>query len=56
MLEWYRTDQDVQALLPALSAYLGHARPSATYWYLSAVPQLLAAASDRAQAARSGQR
>lgn len=52
MIVWYRTDQDVQALLPSLSAYLGHARPSATFWYLSAVPELLAAASERAQQRR----
>lgn len=52
LIDWYRTDQDVQALLPSLSAYLGHTRPSATYWYLSAVPELLAAASERAQQRR----
>lgn len=52
LLEWYRTGQDVQALLPSLSAFLGHAQPKDTYWYLSAVPELLAAASERAQARR----
>jgi len=35
----------VAALLPWLSAWLGHAQPKDTYWYLSAVPELLAAAS-----------
>jgi integrase/recombinase XerD len=55
MLDWYRTGQDVQALLPSLSAWLGHARPKDTYWYMSAVPELLAAASDRAQDRRSRQ-
>lgn len=53
LLGWYRTRQDVQALLPSLSAYLGHAKPSATYWYLSAVPELLAAASERVHERRS---
>ena len=31
--------------LPALSAYMGHAGPSSTYWYLSAAPELLALAA-----------
>jgi integrase/recombinase XerD len=30
-----------------LSTYLGHTHPSSTYWYLSAVPELLALAADR---------
>lgn len=55
LIDWYRTGRDVQALLPSLSAYLGHATPSATYWYLSAVPELLAAASERAQQCRNQQ-
>lgn len=49
---WYRAGEDVQARLPALSAYLGHVEPKDTYWYLSAVPELLALASDRAEERR----
>lgn len=52
LLRWHRTAQDVQALLPALSAQLGHVDPTSTYWYLTAVPELLALASERVQAAR----
>jgi integrase len=53
LLGWYRAGVDVQAHLPLLSAYMGHANPSNTYWYLSAVPELLAlAAQRREQAAR----
>jgi integrase len=48
LIAWYRAGDDVQARLPALSAYMGHAEPKDTYWYLSAVPELLALASDRA--------
>ncbi|MHB8437330.1 MAG: tyrosine-type recombinase/integrase [Acidimicrobiales bacterium] len=48
LLAWYRADEDVGAHLPALSAYLGHVEPKDTYWYLSAVPELLSLASDRA--------
>jgi integrase/recombinase XerD len=45
--DWYRTGVDVQARLPLLATYLGHVDPISTYWYLSAKPELLAAAADR---------
>jgi integrase/recombinase XerD len=45
--EWHRAGIDVQANLPVLSTYLGHVSPRSTYWYLSADPQLLAAAAER---------
>jgi integrase/recombinase XerD len=51
LLGWYRDGQGVQARLPALSAYLGHASPAATYWYLTATPELLALAAGRLEAA-----
>jgi len=35
LIRWYRTGQDVQALLPGLSAQLGHKDPASTYWYLT---------------------
>jgi integrase len=44
---WYREGADAAASMPALSAYLGHAAPSGTYWYLSATPELLALAAAR---------
>ncbi|MET7844736.1 tyrosine-type recombinase/integrase [Streptomyces sp. NPDC005356] len=47
LLDWYREGADVQAMLPRLSTYLGHADPKHTYWYLSAAPELLALAADR---------
>ena len=40
---------DVQARLPVLSTMLGHTKPANTYWYLSAVPELLALAAERRQ-------
>jgi len=52
LLTWYRAGEDVGAHLPALSAYLGHVEPKDTYWYLSAVPELLALASARAAGRR----
>ena len=47
LLSWYRSGEDVQAKVPALSTYLGHREPGSTYWYLSAVPELLACAAAR---------
>jgi len=45
--DWYRDGADVQARLPVLSAMLGHVAPAATYWYLTATPDLLALAAQR---------
>jgi integrase/recombinase XerD len=56
LLGWYRDGQDVQARMPALSTYLGHASPAATYWYLSATPELLALAAGRLETTPGGAR
>ena len=42
ILGWYQAGRDVQARLPLLSTWLGHVDPASTYWYLHAVPELLA--------------
>lgn len=47
LLGWYRAGGDVSARLPLLSTYLGHVKPTSTYWYLSATPELLALAAGR---------
>ena len=47
MQRWYQEGRDVQALLPHLSVYLGNVRPQESYWYLTATPELLAAAAER---------
>jgi integrase len=47
LIGWYRAGEDVAVKLPLLSTYLGHVDPAATYWYLSAVPELLGLAADR---------
>jgi len=51
LLGWYRAGEDVQAKMPSLSTYLGHREPAYTYWYLSAVPELLALAAARQDSA-----
>ena len=47
LVGWYRDGVDVQARLPVLSTWLGHADPKWTYWYLSATPELLTLAAQR---------
>lgn len=50
LLRWYRAGVDVERHLPALSTYLGHRHVADTYWYLSAVPELLRLAAARLEA------
>jgi integrase len=47
LIGWYRDGEDVAVRMPLLSTYLGHLDPRATYWYVSAVPELLALAASR---------
>lgn len=47
LLGWYRTGVEVEPRLPLLSTWLGHTGPASTYWYLTAVPELLSLAADR---------
>ena len=54
LLGWYRDGGDVQARMPLLSAYMGHVDPAATFWYLSAAPELLGLAADRLEHATGG--
>ncbi|MGA2248489.1 MAG: tyrosine-type recombinase/integrase [Verrucomicrobiota bacterium] len=49
MVKWYRTGKDAEAHLPELATYMGHQHVSDTYWYLSATPELLQAATRRWQ-------
>ena len=54
LLGWYRDGGDVQARMPLLRTYLGHVDPAATFWYLSAAPELLGLAADTARDTRRG--
>ncbi len=47
LLRWYEDGADVDRKILALATYLGHAKPTDTYWYLSAVPELMAIVSER---------
>lgn len=41
VIDWQRDGVDVASRLPVLSTYLGHVSPASTYWYVSAVPELM---------------
>jgi len=44
---WYQAGINVDSQLPKLSYYLGHKKVSDTYWYLTAIPELMAFAAKR---------
>src|SRR5207249_1070829 len=54
LLRWYREGVDVDARMPRLSTYLGHAEPESTYWYLSASPALMAMVRRKLERAARG--
>ena len=42
LLNWHKEGANVDQKIPALATYLGHVNPTKTYWYLTAVPELMA--------------
>jgi integrase len=50
LIGWYRQGVDVEPRLPLLSTWLGHVHPKSTFWYLTAVPELLELIVDRLDA------
>jgi integrase len=47
LVAWYREGADVQAKLPALATYMGHAHYTDTAYYITAIPELMALAAER---------
>lgn len=47
LLRWCEAGVDVDSKIISLTAYLGHVNPTSTYWYFSAVPELMAIAGRR---------
>jgi site-specific recombinase XerD len=47
LLSWYKEGVTVENKIVSLSTYLGHVRVKDTYWYFSAVPELLSIISSR---------
>ena len=42
VLLWHAQGVDVDQAMLALSTYVGHAKVTDTYWYLTGVPELMA--------------
>jgi integrase/recombinase XerD len=47
LLDWYHAGENVDRRMPLLSTFLGHVDPVSTYWYLQAVPELMAVIASR---------
>lgn len=47
MLRFYEQGVDIDRAILALSTYVGHAKVSDTYWYVTGIPELMAIAGDR---------
>ncbi len=47
ILNWYENGEDPDQNIFALSSYLGHAKVTDTYWYLTGIPELMAIISSR---------
>jgi integrase/recombinase XerD len=47
LTDWYRAGADVAARMPLLSAFMGHAGPASTFYYLHAAPELPGLAAQR---------
>jgi len=47
VLLWHEHGTDIDQAMLALSTYMGHAKISNTYWYLTGVPELMAVAAGK---------
>ncbi len=47
LLQWYKTEQDINAKLPFLSTYMGHVNIISTQVYLEATSELLQPGHER---------
>ena len=47
LIQWYRSNEDIERRLPVLSTFLGHGHVADTYWYLSVEPELMGLATRR---------
>jgi integrase len=47
LIDWHHAGEDIDRRMPVLSTLLGHVDPASTWWYLEAVPELMALVSQR---------
>jgi integrase len=50
IVQWHAQGVNIDQAMLSLSTYIGHAMVTNTYWYLSAVPELMALAAGRFEA------
>lgn len=53
---WYENSVDIDCNILALSTYVGHAKVTDTYWYVTATPELMAIAAHRFEHFADGER
>ena len=54
LMLWQASGADIDNAMMALATYVGHINIGDTYWYLEAVPEMMATASDRFEAFGAG--
>lgn len=54
VLLWYRQGVNVDNAMAMLSTYVGHAKVTDTYWYLTGIPELMAIAAQRFECFATG--
>ncbi|MEK7752893.1 MAG: tyrosine-type recombinase/integrase [Planctomycetota bacterium] len=47
LLLWYRQRRNIDHHIAALATYMGHLKFTSTYWYLTAIPELMALVTSR---------
>lgn len=47
LVSWYEQGVEVDHAILALSTYVGHTQVTDTYWYVTAIPELMAIATQR---------
>lgn len=47
VLAWYKEGEDINTKVTQLSRYLGHKKVSDTYWYITAIPELMSIAAEK---------
>ena len=55
MVRFYEQGVDIDRAILTLSTYVGHAKVSDTYWYVTGIPELMAIAAERFNLYRQGE-
>ncbi len=47
LLEWYKEEKNINKMMIYLYTYLGHSRITDTYWYITAIPELMSIVANK---------